>query len=64
MRDTLFSSGQALNAIETPFHEIGHFMDLQHTVNTDDCYTIANDGVDDTIEDHQGDGWGNWTKMI
>jgi hypothetical protein len=51
--------GQDLSSINTPFHELGHFFNLDHTHSggglSPDCVTGWDDHVADTLEDNCGD---------
>ena len=50
--------GQDLASPNTPFHEVGHFFNLDHTHggggSSPDCVTGGNDYVDDTLPDNCG----------
>jgi len=52
--------GQDLSSANTPFHEVGHFMNLDHTHggggSSADCVTGGDDYVEDTLEDNCGPG--------
>jgi len=59
--------GQDLSSPNTPFHEIGHFLHLDHTHggggSSPDCVTGGDDFVDDTLADNCGADCGDcWDR--